>query len=59
LSSSAVLGTAETAELDKDWKEQAEAAVAGWICTNCDTEVEEGVSVCPTCETPRKERRKR
>jgi hypothetical protein len=44
---------AEQAPLPPDWKSQAEDAVEGWICTNCDTAVPDAVAVCPECATPR------
>ena len=46
-------------ELDEDWKAQAENAVEGWICHNCDTPVEESATECPECATPRRIRKKK
>jgi rubrerythrin len=40
-------------EFGEDWEELAESAIDGWICTNCDTEVEKQEPFCPECGTPR------
>lgn len=43
----------EAGELDKGWEAAAEAAVTGWICRGCDTEVPQDQDVCPECGTLR------
>jgi hypothetical protein len=39
--------------LQEGWEEDAEAAIDGWICANCDTEVTLEVMFCPECGSPR------
>jgi hypothetical protein len=41
--------------LEPGWEQQAEQAVDGWLCQNCDTVVAETEQVCPECGTPRSE----
>lgn len=31
------------------WEQSAEAAVEGWLCLSCDTEVAKDEAVCPMC----------
>jgi hypothetical protein len=54
-----VLAHKEPLEVDEDWQAQAESAVAGWICDNCDTENEETATACSACETPRRIRKQK
>ncbi len=54
-----VLAANEPLELDEDWQAQAEGAVQGWICRNCDTENDEAAAVCSACDTPRRVRKKK
>ena len=54
-----ILAANEPIVLDEDWKAQAENAVEGWICHNCDTPVEESATECPECATPRRIRKKK
>jgi hypothetical protein len=55
----AILSRNEPLELDKDWQAQAESAVEGWICHNCDTQNEESAAACSACDTPRRVRKKK
>jgi rubrerythrin len=54
-----ILASKEPLELDENWQAQAESAVEGWICHNCDTPVEESATECPECATPRRIRKKK
>jgi hypothetical protein len=40
---------------EEELAEDAKAAITGWICPSCDTEVPQDVAVCPECATPRPE----
>ncbi len=54
-----VLAANEPLELDEDWQAQAEGAIAGWICRNCDTQNDESAATCSACDTPRRVHKKR
>src|SRR4051794_35501287 len=41
------------APLEPGWEQEAEKAVDGWLCRNCDTVVNLEQTVCPECGTPR------
>src|SRR5262245_29404934 len=51
----AVLASRGQDQLEPNWEEQAEAAIQGWICPNCDTEVNPDVAFCPECGASRTE----
>lgn len=52
-----LLANTQNAELPEDWQEQAEAAVEGWICPACDTEVASELTTCPECGEARSDER--
>ncbi len=54
-----VLAANEPLELDQDWQAQAEGAIVGWICRNCDTQNDESATTCSACDTPRRVRKKK
>ncbi len=37
------------------WEQEAEQAVDGWVCRNCDTVVQQEQTLCPECGTARGE----
>ena len=50
---SALSRSASQMDLDADWEDSAESAVAGWLCLGCDTEVPLDQDACPECGTLR------
>lgn len=53
----AILSQLDQELLEEGWEETAEAAVEGWICASCDTEVPLDQTVCSDCGAPRRDRR--
>lgn len=54
-----LLASIRSAQPEKGWESRAEDAIDGWICSLCDTQVENDVNVCPACGEARPERKKK
>jgi rubrerythrin len=48
-----VLAHREQEQLQDNWEDAAESAINGWICPNCDTEVNPEEAFCPACGASR------
>src|SRR5262245_50524082 len=48
-----ILAQDRDAALEEGWEDAAEAAIQGWICPNCDTEVMPEETTCPECGASR------
>lgn len=51
----AILASRGGDQLEANWEEQAEHAIQGWICPNCDTEVHPDEAFCPECGASRQD----
>ena len=49
----AILAKLDQGELQENWEDAAESAIQGWMCPNCDTEVNLEEAYCPECGSPR------
>jgi hypothetical protein len=48
-----ILGLHTPEQYEQDWEEAAEAAIDGWLCAFCDTEVSLTEAFCPECGASR------